>query len=286
LEEIATNEMLLSLKPGLRPFIVGRSTFAGIGRKTAHWLGDNYATWAYMKRSIQGVLQFNLFAIPMVGPDTCGFNANTDEELCNRWMQLSAFFPFYRNHNTKGALAQEPYRWDSVAAASITAINARYSLLPYWETLFAEASQTGAPPVRALFHEFDDPSLYDNDAQFMIGSSILVTPQLQPNQSTVTGNFPTEDGVTWTNFFTHEKLDTSAGDTVSVAAPLGSIPVHVRSGSIILMHADVEYTLTDTRNGSYGLLVTLDGKGYAEGVAKIDDGNSFPGALSPPRTSK
>jgi alpha-glucosidase (family GH31 glycosyl hydrolase) len=57
---------------------------------------------------------------------------NTDEELCNRWMQLSAFTPFYRNHNLKGSIGQEPYRWDSVANASRTAIAARYSLLPYW----------------------------------------------------------------------------------------------------------------------------------------------------------
>lgn len=41
------------------------------------------------------------------------------------------------------ALSQEPYRWDSVAEASITAINARYQMLPYWLTLFAEAGQVG-----------------------------------------------------------------------------------------------------------------------------------------------
>jgi len=59
-------------------------------------------------------------------------DGNTDEELCNRWMQLSAFTPFFRNHNIKGAISQEPYRWDSVANASRTAIAIRYSLLPYW----------------------------------------------------------------------------------------------------------------------------------------------------------
>lgn len=59
-------------------------------------------------------------------------DGNTDEELCNRWMQLAAFTPFYRNHNEKGALSQEPYRWESVANASRTAIAVRYSLLPYW----------------------------------------------------------------------------------------------------------------------------------------------------------
>ena len=57
------------------------------------------------------------------------------EELCNRWMQLSAFTPLYRNHNVKDATPQEPYRWDNVANASRTAITIRYpvyALLPCW----------------------------------------------------------------------------------------------------------------------------------------------------------
>ena len=277
MEEIATNDAIKRIKPGTRPFIVSRSTFAGVGRKTAHWLGDNYSTWEYMKRSIQGVLQFNLFAIPMVGPDTCGFAGDTTEELCNRWMQMSAFFPFYRNHNTLGAIPQEPYRWDSVIKASITAINARYALLPYWETLFAEAAASGSPPVRALFHEFDNPAYYDNDSQFMVGPAILVTPQLEPGQSTVTGTFPSAGGVTWTNFFTHEKVDTSNGEVVEVDAPLSTIPVHVRSGSAILMHSTVGYTLTETKAGGYSILVVLDHNGEASGSAKVDDGMSWPG---------
>jgi alpha-glucosidase len=61
---------------------------------------------------------------------------NTDEELCNRWMQLAAFTPFFRNHNIRGAIPQEPYRWDSVASATRVATAVRYALLPYWARLF------------------------------------------------------------------------------------------------------------------------------------------------------
>ena len=60
---------------------------------------------------------------------------NTDEELCNRWMQLAAFTPFFRNHNIRGAIPQEPYRWDSVAHATRAATAVRYALLPYWVRL-------------------------------------------------------------------------------------------------------------------------------------------------------
>jgi alpha-glucosidase len=124
----ATYNGLQSVFPGKRPFIIARSNFAGSGSFAGHWGGDNNAQWLYMYYSIPQALSHSLFGFPMFGVDTCGFRGNTDEgkilsvnlaaacsltirtELCNRWMQLSAFFPFYRNHNQLSDIPQEPYR--------------------------------------------------------------------------------------------------------------------------------------------------------------------------------
>jgi len=76
MEGKATKEFLHSnesVLPGKRTFLLSRSTFAGSGQYVQHWLGDNHRTWDDMRTSIAGVMNFNMFGIPFVGPDTCGF---------------------------------------------------------------------------------------------------------------------------------------------------------------------------------------------------------------------
>ncbi|KAJ7473458.1 glycosyl hydrolases family 31-domain-containing protein [Mycena latifolia] len=277
MEATATHKALQAILPGTRPFIISRSAFASAGRWAGHWLGDNFSQWAYMAFSIQGVLQHQLFQIPFVGADTCGFNGNSDEELCARWMQLAAFTPFYRNHNIKGAISQEPYVWDSVAAAARAAIAVRYSLLPYWYTLFANASTDGTPPVRALFWEFpDEPELFALDRQFLVGADILVTPVLTPNVSTVDGIFPGRGKTIWRDWYTGAAVNATAGRNTTLAAPLGHIPVHVRGGAALLLHHAPAYTIEETRAGPFALLVAPDAAGAASGHAYLDDGLSSP----------
>ncbi|KAJ5144321.1 hypothetical protein N7476_004870 [Penicillium atrosanguineum] len=150
----ATYHALLNIWPTKRPFLLGRSTSAGSGKWAGHWGGDNRSQFLHMMYSIPQALSFSLFGIPMFGVDTCGLNSNTDEELCNRWMQLSAFFPFYRNHNILTAISQEPYVWDSVTQATKKAIGIRYLLLPYIYTTFHLAHTTGSTVMRALAWNF------------------------------------------------------------------------------------------------------------------------------------
>jgi alpha-glucosidase (family GH31 glycosyl hydrolase) len=84
---------------GNRHFILSRSTFPGSGRYNSHWLGDNWRDWDYMKLSIAGIMNMNMFGIPHTGADVCGFfGEKKDEEMCLRWIQLATFYPVARFH--------------------------------------------------------------------------------------------------------------------------------------------------------------------------------------------
>lgn len=270
------NHTMLALEKviGNRSLVISRSTYPGSGQYGGHWLGDNESLYRHMANSITGILDFSLFGIPLVGADICGFGGNTTEQLCTRWMQLGAFYPFSRNHNIKGSIAQDPAALnfsEKSINSSRDVLFVRYQLLPYLYTLFHFAHVNGCTVARPLLFEFpSDKDTWNVDTQFMWGGDILVTPVLIENATTVSGYFPA--GVRWFELSSGRELNTSGHVTLS--ANLSFIPLHVRGGAIIAMQQP-NTTTTESRKNPFGLMVALDDDQSGEGWLFWDDGESL-----------
>lgn len=277
-EAKATYAALLNIRPGKRPFVLTRSSFAGTGKYAAHWSGDNRALWEDMYYSIPSMLNFNMFGVSMVGSDICGFSDNTTEELCVRWMQLGSFYPFMRNHNANNANDQDPAAFSLAAQSAMRkALQIRYSILPYMYTLFYRSTSLGDTVARPLFFEFtSDPDTHKIDGQFMLGPALLITPVLQAGAVNVRGYFPPSES--WFKFVTGERLDTSASPYQVVDAPLDEINVHIRSGYIIPTQRP-SLTTVQSRKNPFVIVVALktesDGSQSAAGNLFWDDGESL-----------
>ena len=191
-------------------------------------------------------------------------------------MQLSAFFPFYRNHNVLSANSQEAYVWSSVIDATKAAMNVRFQLLPYLYTLFYNAHTRGETVMRALAWQFpNDPSLANADRQFFLGPSILVTPVLTQGATTVNGVFPglVEGTDTYYDWYNKSPIAKPSTKNTTISAPLGHIPVYIRGGAVLATQ-QMALTTRDARNTSWSIIVAPGMTGAAVGSLYLDDGES------------
>lgn len=260
-----------------RPFIIARSTFPTHGRYASKWLGDNFSGWDWMGYSIAGVFDMQMFGIPVVGADICGFMNDATEELCSRWTQLGTLYPFSRNHNDIDSVSQEPWALGpQYLQNSILAIRNRYSLLNYFYTLmFMSSLSPGNLIWQAAFFQYpDDSNLWDTHASdnFMIGEALIVHPCLQQGATSISAYFPQD---IWYEWYFGAPLTLPPNQTVTLPAPaVGLINTHVRGGYIVprLDMSSSANTALELRSSNTTLVIAPDASGKAQGTVIYDDG--------------
>ncbi len=249
-----------------------RSAYAGQQRYgTITWGGDVSATWDTLRRQIADGLNFCATGLPYWTVDIGAFFVKNDpklwfwngdydggvedmgyRELYVRWFQYAAFLPMFRAHGTD--TPREIWRFgnpgDVMYEALVKFLRLRYRLMPYIYSLAGLTTQCDYTMMRALPFDFRaDSTTYNVDDQFMFGPAFLVNPVTKPMYFTaeskaIDGVSKTRavylpNGADWYDFWTGQRY--TGGQTICAEAALDTMPLYVRSGSIVPIGPAISY---------------------------------------------
>jgi alpha-D-xyloside xylohydrolase len=251
-------------EPNRRALILSRDAYIGAQRNgTIFWSSDIYPTWDTLRRQIPTGLDVAASGFTYWSNDTGGWQylpethlpahkplldpsdarANVGgyddyPELYTRWFQYAAFLPIFRTHGSRNA--NEVWSYGKEAQPILEKyLRLRYQLMPYIYSLGYQTWLTGAPFMRALPLDFpSDPKVADVRDEYMFGPAFLVAPVTEQGATSREVYLPA--GTDWYNYWTNERV--KGGQTITVAAPIDTIPLFVRAGSIIPLGAPVEST--------------------------------------------
>jgi alpha-glucosidase/alpha-D-xyloside xylohydrolase len=246
-----------------RVMILARAAYLGAQRNgTVFWSSDIYSTWDMLKRSIPAGLNFTASGMPYWDTDIAGFfspqvganyhaahkplidasdakdnvgNYEDYPELFVRWFQFGAFQPVMRAHGER--MHNEVWSYGKQAEGILEKyLRLRYRLIPYIYSQAYRSYQTGAPFMRALFMDYPgDPNVADIRDEYMFGPAFLVAPVTEQGATSRKVYLPA--GCDWYNYWTNARI--KGGQTITAEAPIDTIPLFVRAGSIVPLGAPV-----------------------------------------------
>ncbi len=238
-----------------RALILSRDAYTGIQRNgTIVWSSDIYPTWDTLKRQIPTGLDATASGLPYWSNDTGGWQylpavhhpehpplldpsdarANVGgyddyPELYTRWFEYATFLPVMRTHGSRNA--NEVWSYGKQAEPILEKyLKLRYELMPYIYSLGYSTYQSGAPYMRALFMDFpNDAKASELTDEYMLGPDFLVAPVTDQGMTSREVYLPA--GTDWYNYWTNEKVH--GGQTINVNAPIDTLPLFVKAGSIL-----------------------------------------------------
>jgi alpha-D-xyloside xylohydrolase len=251
-------------EPEKRALILSRDAYLGAQSNGAiFWSSDIYPTWDTLKRQVPTGLDFAASGLTYWSNDTGGWQYLPEEhhpahpplldpsdaranvggyddypELYTRWFQYASFLPIFRAHGSRPA--NEVWSYGKQAEPILEKyLRLRYRLMPYIYSLGYQTWLTGAPFMRALPLDFpNDPKVADLRDEYMFGPAFLVAPVTEQGATSREVYLPA--GVDWFNYWTNGRM--KGGQTVTVQAPIETIPLFVRAGSILPLGSTVEST--------------------------------------------
>ncbi len=247
-----------------RALILSRDAYLGAQRNGGmFWSSDIYPTWDTLQRQVPTGLGFTASGIAYWTQDIGGWQYLPKEhhpahpplldasdardniggyedyaELYTRWFEYGAFLPIFRTHGSR--LYNEVWSYGKAAEPILEKyLKLRYQLMPYIYSLGYDTYQTGAPFMRALFMDFlHDPKVAELRDEYMFGPAFLIAPVTEQGATSRAVYLPA--GADWYNYWTNERL--RGGQTVRVDAPIDTLPIFVRAGSILPLGDAIEST--------------------------------------------
>jgi oligosaccharide 4-alpha-D-glucosyltransferase len=227
--------------PNVRPFILMRAGYSGSQNYgMIPWSGDVSRSWGGLQSQPEIALQMGMQGMAYMHSDLGGFAGDYfDNELYIRWLQYGVFQPVYRPHAQEDVASEPVYKDIVTKAKAKKQIELRYQMLPYNYTLAFENNNEGLPLMRPLFFEEpENQKLLNSCDSYLWGNDFLVTPITKAAITSTSIYFPKNSN--WFDFYTDEKHEAGATETVAVSAD--NIPVFVRGGAFIPMIKTIQNT--------------------------------------------
>jgi alpha-D-xyloside xylohydrolase len=198
-------------------------------------------------------------------PNDTGCSDPGFHELYTRWIQYGVFLPIFRSHGTDAAREiwrfgeEGSFFYDIIAKY----IRLRYQLIPYIYSLAAQITLNSYTLIRAVALDFpEDRHTHNITDQYFFGPALLVCPVTEAMYYG-TASAPIENaaktravylptGCSWFGFWNAAFYE--GGQILMADAPLETIPLYVRAGTILPMTQVMQY-VDEVPNAPYEILI-------------------------------